>query len=146
MPCNSIILIYCWLRVAVLSFLLAEGSISSTQLDGATEHPQVLFAFAGMGFGAPYDSAFASEMAKDQLQADAQQRKLDRRASLNGFTQVSSATKSTFAVPVELSRHIKHGLKPMRRCNLHDNCSAVQILTHAQACAECEQSRQTGRV
>ena len=90
-----------------------------------------------MGFGAPYDSAFASEMAKDQLQADAQQRKLDRRASLTGTTQVSSATKTTFAVLAELSRHIKHGLKPMSPCSLHANRSAVQMVTHDQACADC---------
>ena len=44
-----------------------------------------------MGFGTPYDSAFASEMAKDQLQADAQQRKLERRASLTGTMQVRPA-------------------------------------------------------
>ena len=43
---------------------------------------------AGLGFGDAYESLFATDMAKEQLQAAAQQRKLQRRASLVGAAQV----------------------------------------------------------
>ena len=39
--------------------------------------------------GSAYEGMFASEMAKEQLQADAQQRKFERRVSLGGETEVS---------------------------------------------------------
>lgn len=45
---------------------------------------------AGLGFGNGYESLFVSEMAKEQLHASAQQRKLERRASLVGDKQVCS--------------------------------------------------------
>jgi len=43
----------------------------------------------GLGLGSAYEGMFASEMAKEQLQADAQQRKFERRVSLGGETEVS---------------------------------------------------------
>ncbi len=45
--------------------------------------------FSGLGFGTAYEGMFASEMAKEQLQADAQQRKFERRVSLGGEAEVS---------------------------------------------------------
>jgi len=44
---------------------------------------------SGLGFGAANEGMFASEMAKEQLQADAQQRKFERRVSLGGEAEVS---------------------------------------------------------
>ncbi len=48
----------------------------------------------GLGFGTAYEGMFASEMAKEQLQADAQQRKFERRVSLGGEAEVSLFTLS----------------------------------------------------
>ncbi len=48
----------------------------------------------GLGFGTAYEGMFASEMAKEQLQADAQQRKFERRVSLGREAEVSLFTLS----------------------------------------------------
>ncbi len=55
----------------------------------------------GLGLGSAYEGMFAAEMAKEQLQADAQQRKFERRVSLGGEAEVS-----LFALSIHNTRKV----------------------------------------
>lgn len=62
----------------------------------------------GLGFNSAHEGMFASEMAKEQLQADAQQRKFERRVSLGGEAEVSLFALS----PPNMSKVRSHATAP----------------------------------
>ncbi len=66
---------------------------------------------AGLGFGSAYEGPFASEMAKEQLHADAQQRRFERRVSLGGAAEVTMTVCDNVAAVLRLQIliHALHG-------------------------------------
>ncbi|KAL0039998.1 hypothetical protein WJX79_001782 [Trebouxia sp. C0005] len=65
---------------------------ASDSFEGFGQRASTRTPSAGLGFGTAYEGMFASEMAKEQLQADAQQRKFERRVSLGGEAEEAVPT------------------------------------------------------
>ncbi|KAL0029403.1 hypothetical protein WJX77_004930 [Trebouxia sp. C0004] len=65
---------------------------ASDSFEGFGQRASTRSASAGLGFGTAHEGMFASEMAKEQLQADAQQRRLERRVSLGAETEEAVPT------------------------------------------------------